>query len=813
MDQHSATAHKMTGPRQATVSTPCRVAFPQYLGTTVPLRPRLGSELSTYLKLLGTPSLNVPSPGGYPPPGIKGIALLGYLILEPGTHTRDELAALLWGESPEAAARGSLRQVLLLIRQNLGDILRVDRQSVELTKPPACDVSTFLETVGSNPTEAVKLEVPRFLNGLSLRDAPAFDEWVERKRRELIRRYQDALRGLARESMAKSGWREAIGWAERWLASDPLSDDATRVLLEALYLGGDRAGALARFQEYRARVARELESEPSAPLLSLAKRIEADARTVPSVPSRPTMQGPTFESPMVGREAQWAALVETWNAGRAGDGRVVLIEGAAGLGKTRLAEEWLRWALTQGATVARGRAHDPTAGIPYASIAECLRGLLDAPGVTGTAPEWLAEATRLLPELRSRFPTLSTPSIPADAGEQWRLLEGIAQLLQSIAGERPTILLIDDAHWCDGETCALLQFLARRLKDDPLILLLTVTPGELEPDSPAGRMMQNLRFDGAAAVVPLSSLTEAEVWHLIRELGRIKAPGGGRRFAQKVFELSQGNASYAIELVKTLFAAGVFGVTPLSLEWVAWAPDKVDEYRPVDLPRSMRDSVARRVTKLPTQMRELLETVAVAGQAVTTELVAQVHDLSRVKVAALLDALVKRELLVEEDGQFRCAHRVIQGVARQDLTPVTRRELHRALALTLAELTPLEGEDGSAGRIASHADQGGEPALAHQYALRASRAAATRYAFEEAFGWLDLAAATARTGTERDDVNQWSSQLLQTTGWSPPPRPVRRPGTPAWGIRRDDLDLRVVESPTNAAARQHRPIALGETES
>jgi hypothetical protein len=123
--------------------------------------PKLGSEVTTFLKLLGPPSINLPDTSGErPPPGIKGLALLAHLTLEPGAHTRDELAALLWGESSEAAARGSLRQVLLLIRQNLGEVLRVDRHAVELVNPPECDVTAFLRTVEHDPAEAVKLEIP-----------------------------------------------------------------------------------------------------------------------------------------------------------------------------------------------------------------------------------------------------------------------------------------------------------------------------------------------------------------------------------------------------------------------------------------------------------------------------------------------------------------------------------------------------------------------------------------------------------------------------------------------------------------------------
>jgi predicted ATPase len=107
-----------------------------------------------------------------------------------------------------------------------------------------------------------------------------------------------------------------------------------------------------------------------------------------------------------------------------------------------------------------------------------------------------------------------------------------------------------------------------------------------------------------------------------------------------------------------------------------------------------------------------------------------------------------------------CAHQVIRDVARQDLTPVSRLELHRAVALALAELTPPEAQDEVAGRIATHADQGGGPALAHRHALRASQTAATRYAFEEALGWLDLAAATAKSNAEREEVGRRSTERM-----------------------------------------------------
>ena len=93
----------------------------------------------------------------------------------------------------------------------------------------------------------------------------------------------------------------------------------------------------------------------------------------------------------------------------------MLIQGEAGVGKSRLAEEFLRWIVAQGGTVLRGHGYDVRAGIPYEPVVEVLREALRAPGLAGTAPEWLTEVTRLVPELKQRFPALSEPETPPNS--------------------------------------------------------------------------------------------------------------------------------------------------------------------------------------------------------------------------------------------------------------------------------------------------------------------------------------------------------------------------------------------------------------
>lgn len=728
----------------------------------------------------------------------KGLGLLAYLALEPGPHTRDELATLLWGSSRDQAARTSLRQALKRLRALAGDNLRVDRATVELDDAVDCDVKAFLRATERQPLEAAGFNVPKFLDGFAPRKAPAFDEWMATTRQRLLHRYGTTLRAAARDALLGCRWRDAVSWADRWLAVDPLSDEATRTVMEALYLAGDRGAALSRFAAYQERLAREIGSKPSAALTELAQRIEVEAGPKRRAPAAEAPAGtpPAFEAGLVGREAPWRALLDTWQAAASGTGRVVFIEGEAGVGKTRLAEEFLRWVRLTGGTALRGRGYDAQTGIPYGPVVEALRGALDAPGIAATAPEWLTEAARLLPELRHRFPGLPPPPTPVDPGERWRLFEGIAQLVSSVAAERPVGLLIDDLQWCDGETCALLHYLTRGLARSPVMVVATLTLGELERDAPAARLYRALHAEAHAAVVPLGVLSEDELWRLIREMGRLQSPTGGRRLASRVHEVTDGNPFYATELLKTLFALGLLTADPETGEWLAGPVPEAESYAVAPLPVTVREAIAQRMTKLPYELRDLLTTVAVARRGVATDLLSHVHGMSRLRAAALGDALVDRRLLVEEQGCYRCAHPVIAEVVRDSLTPARRTELHRAIALSLITLGAPGNTSELAGEIARHAERGGERAVAYRYALLASEAAAGRYAFDEALSWLDVASGAAVTPEESGQVNRLTARVLELAGWSEAPRPASRRSGTGRGIERRDVDLGAPRSPT-----------------
>jgi DNA-binding SARP family transcriptional activator len=724
-----------------------------------------------------------------PPLGAKTLGLLAFLALEPGPHRRDELTALLWGDSPEEKARASLRQALTHLRDALGDSLRVDRSTVELTGSLDCDASEFLRLAPVDGAKALAVDVPRFLNGLSVRNCQAFEEWADEKRRELVARYSSLLASSAREAMARQAWPDARQLAERWHRLDVLADEPIAALVEAQYLGGDRSGALATYARHVTRLSNEVGRAPGRALAALATRIEQT--TAPRGTKRATEKwyehAPSFDASLVGRGREWDALKRAWESVGAGGSRVALIEGEPGVGKTRLADDFLRWVTSRGGLVLRGRGSDARGGAPFGAIIEALRGTLDAPGLAGVDAEWLAEVARVLPELRRRFNGLPDVSAHAQA-DGWRLFEGVGQVLLALSEDRPLAVMIDDLQWCDADSCGLLHFLLRRLAESRVLWCATFTAGEVERDAPAARLGRAMRSLRGAAHMTLAPLSEEDVWQMVRELGRVDSPTAGHRLAARIHEVTAGNPFYVIELLKTLFAQDILTVDAETKAWIV-SPTAAENggysYSP-----TVHDAIADRIECLPDELHAVLISIASAGRGCRAELLSHLHGISRLHAAMLGDALVERHLVVEEDGAYACAHPTIAAVVRARLTTSRRREVHRAIALTL-EFLLTAGRRASleAGEIARHADQAGDRAMAYRYALLAAEAGVERCAFDEALSWLDLAAASAPTAEDSDLVDRTTARVLDLAGWREAPPVRERASLATRRVEAADLDL------------------------
>ena len=720
----------------------------------------------------------------------KSLALLAFLTLESGSHSRDELSNLLWGESAEVKARASLRQALKQLKDALGDCLALDRSSAQLATPIECDVLRYRQHADGADPRMLDVDVPRFLHGLSLRDAPAFDEWAERQRAVLLRPFRRALTTAARAAHAQRDWPQALSLSTRWQSLDAFSDDAAHLNIDVLHRMGDRDNALATYRIYAAARLEATGQSPGLALRELARRIEhTPARPAPVSPrTTAAREGPmpTFEGPLVGREQSWASLMRGWQTVADGGGALVLVDGEHGTGKSRLLLDFTQFVVSQEATLLQGRAFEAGLDMPFGSMLDIIRGAIDAPGAAGTDEIWLAEVARVLPSTRRKFPSLPEASRSPTAAPS-ALPEAVAQLFMAVAEESPLVIVLDDLQWCDGDSCQLMHFLVQRLSDAPVLWCFTKTLGATDRDAPAARLTRALRTAPNVLRVSLEPLSHDEVWRLIRSLGRVTHPDGARRLASRVHEVAGGNPLYVIELLKALFARGWLAVNPCTHEWIH-SDTMSGELLAAEVFPDLRAAVAERVAALPDEQHALLLTIATAGSPCHTSLLSYVHGISRLRAAHLCDALVERRLVMEADGHYVCVNRIVGHVVLETMGTSRRREVHRMIAMALTESAVSVRRAPEPGAIARHAEAGGEAAMAHQYALLASEASMAQSAWADALGWLDLAATCAITPDEQQAADRASASVLARAGLSEPPHRFMPPRATRV-ISADDVDL------------------------
>ena len=265
--------------------------------------------------------------------------------------------------------------------------------------------------------QALALVRGPFLDGFWLREDAPFDEWIQQQQQQWQVRLQLLCERLSSWHEIAGEQEQAIATLTRWLALDPLQEEAYRRLMRAHLAQGDATTALQVYATCRARLAEELQVSPSADTVALAEHIRAtQARHRGSRPARPatTASRPPSElvAPLVGRAAAFSQLVARYQQARGGQPQAMLVVGEAGIGKTRLVSEFIAWVRAQGADVLAGQAFEMGGRLPYQPLVEALRPRLEEEN----APEdllddlWLAELSRILPELRVRYPDLPAPT-------------------------------------------------------------------------------------------------------------------------------------------------------------------------------------------------------------------------------------------------------------------------------------------------------------------------------------------------------------------------------------------------------------------
>jgi tetratricopeptide (TPR) repeat protein len=266
----------------------------------------------------------------------------------------------------------------------------------------------------------------------------------------------------------------ALEYARWLLLRDPLRADIHRQAMRLHAHQGDRAAVLQQYLQCQAALREQLSLQPAPATTALYRELlgEAPREPVARVPSTQPGLGrsplDTSRAPLVERADELATMQTAWERAKRGQGHIVLIEGEAGMSKTRLLEEFadrVRW---QGGQVAQGRCYKYNRPLPYCAITEALHDLLGQLPVTVLSglPAWvLAAVSHLVPEMSEMRANLSSPVEQDTALQQTRLLDALTRFLKSVSSISPLLLVLDDLHWASDSTLTLLQYLAPRIGD------------------------------------------------------------------------------------------------------------------------------------------------------------------------------------------------------------------------------------------------------------------------------------------------------------------------------------------------------------
>jgi DNA-binding CsgD family transcriptional regulator/tetratricopeptide (TPR) repeat protein len=441
----------------------------------------------------------------------------------------------------------------------------------------------------------------------------------------------------------------------------------------------------------------------------------------------------------VGRSQEWAELAEAWADVRAGGSRVALIGGEAGAGKTRLAVEFALDAHEQGAAVLFG-ACDSELSLPYQPWVQALDHLLRA-----VPDELLVERLRpdlsvlllLLPRLDRSAPELVRPSVLDPDADQFRLFGAVDAVLAEAATRRPVVLLLDDLHWAETQTLALLRHLARYGTARGILVIGTYRDTSAEITEPLASCLADLRRLDDAHRIRLEGLDEDNVERFLVEATGHPLDDDLRRLAVAIAERSAGNAFYVGELWRHLVSTGA--VTRAGSHWVVRA-DIAD----MGVPRSVKEVVGARLDRLGPPARALIELAAVAGPRVELQVLQLAADLPLEEIGPGLDELVEAGLLADAGEvllTYQFPHALVRDTVEDAVSPMERAQLHLRVAEAL-ELVHEADRRPVLAELARHFTAGaslGGSAKARYYLRRAGAQALRSSAFDLAISHLTTA--------------------------------------------------------------------------
>lgn len=619
----------------------------------------------------------------------KAQALLAYLAVRPGRrHSRDKLATLLWPAAGDEHARQSLRQALVMLRRVLGRhaLLLADHREVALEAPDLdVDVVRFEELAREGSAEAreraVELYQGDLLEGIRVMEPP-FDEWLVGERERLRELATETLGKLLGDQRSAGLVEPGIRTAMRILTLDPANEIAHRELMRLFERRGRRGEALRQYRLCVDALQRELGVEPQAETRRLYQEIVRAERVPPvrasprptrrraqRTPPAPELLGdPARQSaPLIGRDSELKLLDRALDAFARGAGRLVVLLGEAGIGKTSLLEALETEARRRGVRCHLGRSYLSEQVLAFTPWIDALRAdVMDDPALPARLGRaWAEELARLFPDLDT-----GTAAHARDSAEPVRLFEAMTRLVSCLAADHPRLIMLEDMHWADEMSLRLLAFIARRIGGARALVVATVREEELAGAPMLSGVLAELGADPRVDRVLLPPLSRQQTAVLVGALARAGTDAGVvAGLANDVFATSRGNPFIVVE---TMRAVADGSVTEGSVGGV--------------LPDRVRELIAGRLERLDERRQGLLATAAVIGREFDFALLREAAEIDEAAAAEEIEALVRRRFLRVVGERFDFVHEHVREVAYRQLLPPRRVLQHAAVSRAIERL-------------------------------------------------------------------------------------------------------------------------------
>jgi DNA-binding SARP family transcriptional activator len=654
--------------------------------------------------------------------GTQQRALLAMLLLHANEVVATErLINGLWEEPPAKPVK-ALQVSVSRLRRALGS-------AGPLTKPPGYVLQVAGEQFDLARFRQLRerARMDSATGAATLRDAlalwrgPALEEFTVEPfaQAERIRLEEERLGTLEEQidtELAQGRHAALVGELEALVAAEPLRERLRGQLMLALYRCGRQADALAAYRDARRRLVEDLGLEPGRALQQLERAIlnqdvslEVLREEVPAEAS-----GGVF----VGRKRELAQLTEGLDSAFAGRGRLFLLVGEPGIGKSWLADALLAQARARGARVLVGRCWEAGGAPAYWPWVQALN-----PYIRGTEPATLREQlgstgpdlAQWFPELPALFPDLPR-SAPDSEGARFRVFDAASSFLKAAASSRPIALFLDDLHAADEPSLLLLRFLVRVLGESRLLVVGAYRDVDPTMGEPLSTAVSELVREPVTTRVELGGLAASEVAEYLTR----SCDGSAGSVVEEIYARTEGNPLFLAELTR-LLGSSVPASGPAG----------------PGIPHRVRDVIGRRLQSLSAEAQRILTAASVLGREFSLDALGHLTRLADGALLDLLDEAVTARFVGEvpgAPGHMRFAHVLFRDAIYRELSAPRRLQLHRQAGEAL-EGTYADRLEPHLSEIAHHfaaAGPLGDASKAVSYASRAGDLAAQLLAFEEA---------------------------------------------------------------------------------